>query len=250
MAKNFLARSKSWAEKNKLFGPQAFLKFVIFTYVEALNRKSDDFVFKGGNLLWAYIGTPRATVDLDLATLAEDDDERIKNILSSVSEADGIIFYIDKFESIKVADKSGASVTIAYKTEAGSSNKFDIDIAYATPADFEEITSPINPENEIQAASMENIIADKLMTSHRFKRGNTRLKDYDGLWRISISSASIDAKKLKALLSERKIEPKLDKGWISGVTESAWKKHRKQYSDLPENLEDLFSKVNTWLAKI
>ncbi len=55
MPKPFLARAKSWATKNKLFGPQAFLKYVLFTYVEALHRQSDEFVFKGGNLLWVYI---------------------------------------------------------------------------------------------------------------------------------------------------------------------------------------------------
>ncbi len=53
MAKNFLAKAKSWSAKNKLLGPQAFLKYVIFTYVEALNEQSKEFIFKGGNLLWA-----------------------------------------------------------------------------------------------------------------------------------------------------------------------------------------------------
>jgi hypothetical protein len=86
MAKNFVSRAKSWAAKNKLLGPQAFLKYVIFTYIDALNQKIDDFVFKGGNLLWAYIQTPRATVDLDLSTLEEEDDSEIKKTLSSISE--------------------------------------------------------------------------------------------------------------------------------------------------------------------
>src|SRR5690349_15669524 len=69
MLKTFQARSRSWAAKNGISGPQAFLRYVMLSYLEALGQVSSDFVFKGGNLLWVYIETPRATVDLDLATL-------------------------------------------------------------------------------------------------------------------------------------------------------------------------------------
>ncbi len=105
-------------------------------------------------------------------------------------------------------------------------------------------------ESEIKAASIENIIADKLAATQRFKAGNTRIKDFDDLWRISISEISINKKRFKKLLSERNIVPKLDKEWITDEMDVAWAKHRNQYSDLPENLEDIFLNVNRWLAKV
>jgi hypothetical protein len=61
-AKSILAQARLWATRNRLFGTQAFLRFVMFTFVEKINQVSNDFIFKGGNLLWIYIHTPRATV--------------------------------------------------------------------------------------------------------------------------------------------------------------------------------------------
>ena len=65
---SFLKRARKWAKENELVGAQAFLRYVIFNFVEAVNSVSTDFVFKGGNLLWLYIKTPRSTVDLDFST--------------------------------------------------------------------------------------------------------------------------------------------------------------------------------------
>lgn len=48
---NTLSQAKMWANKNKIVGPQAFLRFVMFHFVEELSETSDDFVLKGGNLL-------------------------------------------------------------------------------------------------------------------------------------------------------------------------------------------------------
>ena len=56
-SQTFRARAKSWAAKQKLHGPQAFFRFVVFTYLDCLAKESDEFIFKGGNLLWLY--TPR-----------------------------------------------------------------------------------------------------------------------------------------------------------------------------------------------
>lgn len=248
MAKNFLGRAKSWAAKNELLGPQAFLKYVIFTYLNALNRESNEFVFKGGNLLWTYIRTPRATVDLDLSTFEEEDEGIVKSILQAVTKAEGISFMLETFVPSRQADKHGASVTISYKTDSGASNKFGIDIVFAAPIDVLQISSPIDSEISIKAASLENIVSDKLNALHRFKAGNTRIKDLDDLWRISIrNELRIDAKKLKAILSERKIPSRLEAEWISEEMKKAWVAHRKKYKDLPESLDILFDKVNGWL---
>jgi hypothetical protein len=250
MSKNYLSRARSWAAKNKLLGPQAFLKYVIFTYLDALNEVSDEFVFKGGNLLWAYIRTPRATVDLDLSTIEEIDNAAVKAALSAAKSADGIQFRLEKFERINQKEKQGASVTISYKTDAGASNKFDIDIIYASPVDFEEIVSPSGSEIEIKAASIENIIADKLTAIQRFKSGNTRIKDFDDLWRISVSELAVNRKRLKAIMHERKIEYYIEKEWISREIDAAWRNHQRRYNDLPEDLGDLIAAVNGWLKSL
>lgn len=44
----FVVEARKWAKANGLRGPQAFLKYVVFTFIELLNSVSDDFVFKGG----------------------------------------------------------------------------------------------------------------------------------------------------------------------------------------------------------
>lgn len=248
MAKNFLSRARSWAARNKLLGPQAFLKYVIFTYLDALNRVSDEFVFKGGNLLWAYIRTPRATVDLDLSTLAEADDRRVRKLLESVTEGQGVSFQLQEFLPTRQESKRGAAVTIAYKTDAGAENKFRIDVVYAAPADAMGIESLVETSTRIQAATIENIIADKLLTVQRFGSGNTRMKDFDDLWRISQSKQQVEFEKLWRLLKDRGIDRSLSADWISDQMKSAWANHRKRYKDLPSDLEELFRQVNRWLS--
>jgi hypothetical protein len=63
--KTFYAQAKSWMTKNQSHGSNAFLRFVMLVFVERLSQVSEDFIFKGGNLLWIYIKTPRPTVDVD-----------------------------------------------------------------------------------------------------------------------------------------------------------------------------------------
>jgi hypothetical protein len=42
------------------------------------------------------------------------------------------------------------------------------------------------------SASVENIIADKVAACIRFGAGNTRMKDFDDLWRLSQSKVTVD----------------------------------------------------------
>lgn len=249
--KTFLGKARSWASKRGLFGPQAFLRYVMLTYLDSLAKISPDFVFKGGNLLWLYIETPRATVDLDLATLTATNHEAVKESLTQVCQnVKGIRFSILKFEEVESEGKIGAAVVIGYKTDQGASNNFGIDIVYQLETDTREIPSPVTEDLKILAASLENIIADKLAAAHRFGGGNTRMKDYDDLWRLSEKDIKLNMRILKRLLSKREISPRLDVAWINAVTQQAWKDHQRRYKDLPASLEDLFRDVNSWLDKI
>ena len=111
MAK-FIAEARKWARENKLHGPQAFLRYVIFTYVELLNTVSQDFIFKGGNLLWVYIKTPRATIDLDLSTLKEKSHNVVRSKLEEAcSKArEGIDYSVVKFEEVEQRGNLGSAV--------------------------------------------------------------------------------------------------------------------------------------------
>ncbi|NBO39584.1 hypothetical protein EBU99_13480, partial [bacterium] len=202
--KSTLAIARNWATKRGLFGAQAFLKYVILSFAENLNRVSDEVVFKGGNLLWVYIGTPRATTDLDLATLNINSHKLAKELIQKACSVESDIqFSVQSFKEISLHDKLGAALTIKYKTEQGATNSFEVDMVYALSTDCHHISSPVNSNVKIRSATIENIVADKVAACRRFESGNTRMKDFDDLWRISRSSIPCDPKRLTELFDSR-----------------------------------------------
>ena len=244
----FLSQSKKWALKNELKGPNAFTRYVMFRFVENLNQVSSDFVLKGGNLLWAYIHTPRTTIDLDFVTLKSDSDKTVRNVLEQAGlKSFDILYTIKSFKSVSESGKFGAAIVLEYKTDAGAMNQFDLDIVYALATDTTQIDSPINERQMILSASIENIIVDKVSACAQFGSGNTRMKDYDDLFRLRKSGVQIDYKKIKQLFSERKVKRQLDPNWIDDDLKRSWASYRKQYLDLPENLVLLFEEVNELL---
>jgi hypothetical protein len=249
----FIAKARSWTKRRGLHGPGAFLRFVMMTFVERLNQVSDDFVFKGGNLLWLYIKTPRATVDLDFATRHTGDHVAVENILQKVclNQDAGLRFTIKSFTTINRPEGSGAAVRIAYRTIEGQANEFEIDVVYASPTLVQSIPAPVTEGVTIIAATVENIIADKLSASQKFKSGNTRMKDFDDLWRISKSELTVvDWQVLADLLAKRGIKPELDEDWIHAGMLQSWSAHQSGNSDLPENLRTLMTEVNHWLRDV
>lgn len=244
----FLARARQWAETKGFFGNQAFLRYVMFRYLDAINEISRDFIFKGGNLLWVYINTPRSTVDLDLTTVKLNSHEEVKDLLDRAgSLVHGISYKIKEFNEITANEGHGAAVTIAFKTEQGASNQFEIDIVYRLPTEVEEILSPTENGNRIRAATIENIVADKLQAAHRFEGGNTRMKDFDDLWRLSKKHKRVSRILLKALLNKRELQQHLKKTWINSEMDRSWAAHQKRYPDLPRDLAKVFDDVNDWL---
>ncbi|MCX6102423.1 MAG: nucleotidyl transferase AbiEii/AbiGii toxin family protein [Proteobacteria bacterium] len=97
--------AKAWANQNGLHGAHAFLRYVMMTFVECLASTSDQFVFKGGNLLWLYIKTPRSTVDVDFSTKTLKDHARVKALLETacMKASDGISFKVVSFKEITKA---------------------------------------------------------------------------------------------------------------------------------------------------
>jgi hypothetical protein len=248
--KTFLAMARSWISRNQLHGPHAFLRFVMLAYVQRLNEITDEFVFKGGNLLWLYIKTPRSTVDIDFVTRSLANHQDVRNKLEEVCRrSDGNIqFSIKSFEPTEQQGTLGAAVTIRYVTSEGQENTFDLDIVYAIPSSITKIKSPIEAEDPICVATMENIISDKISACRRFKSGNTRMKDFDDLWRISMFQPSpVRWDLLREILDSRAISPFLDRGWINPQLERSWKAHIKRNKGLPADLAQLMDEVNNWL---
>ncbi len=249
-SKSFMAIAKSWIAKSKLHGPHAFLRFVMLVFVQRLNEGSNEFVFKGGNLLWLYIKTPRSTIDADFVTRTLNDHESVKKNLEEicVQSDESIRFEIISFLPIEKKNNLGASVTIRYTTREGQQNSFNLDIVYAIASDTTQISSPIDPAAEITVVTIENIIADKLSACHQFKSGNTRMKDFDDLWRISkFEGGIINWPALKRILGSRRIEPMLHIEWQNDLMKKSWQSHLSRNKGLPEDLTVLMATVNEWL---
>lgn len=114
--------ARSWINKNNLHGPHAFLRFIMLTYVERINSANDEFIFKGGNLLWVYIKTPRSTVDLDFVTRSLKDHDKVLTALEMACQPqtdDNIAFSILSFIPINKKKSLGAKVKINFKTIEG-----------------------------------------------------------------------------------------------------------------------------------
>jgi hypothetical protein len=247
----FLKKARKWARENNLHGPQAFLRYTMLNFVEAVNKVSSDFVFKGGNLLWVYIKTPRATIDLDFATRRLNTHDAVRKALEKacLEGGEGITYTIKGFSEVGQDGKRGAEVAVRYETDEGASNTFGLDIVYAAETEQTELPSPLHNAPSIQVATVENIISDKLSAAHRFKGGNTRMKDIDDLWRLSHSSLYPDWDHLEKLLRQRSITNQLDPGWIGPDMKRMWESHRRRYKDLPAELSDVFEAVNAWLKR-
>ena len=238
-----------WKTTHNQHGRQAFSRFIMLTFLDGLQKSSNEFIFKGGNLLWHYIDTPRETVDLDLVTMTINSHDVVKDQFEkSFKSHKEIIFSINEFVEVSKLNSLGASVKIAFKTLSGQKNQFDLDVVYAIPTDINKIKSTVS-NVEFGAASIENIISDKLAASFRYKTGNTRMKDFDDLWRISKSDIQIDQIKLKSLLISKNVDSVLDTNWTS-VLDPSWKRHAKNYKDLPKDMLLLINEINRWLEHI
>lgn len=239
----------SWKKENDQHGKQAFPRFVMLNFLRGLESVSDEFIFKGGNLLWHYIKTPRATIDLDLSTITLKSHQSVKDCFNKSFEYhDQIKFSIKKYSSVNSEEELGAKVIIAYKAESGQKNTFSVDVVYALPTDISKVKSSLGKGTH-KSASIENIIADKVHASYRFRGGNTRMKDFDDLWRISKSTHKISKSKLKILFKEKEINFSIEPSWADYM-KVAWMKHSSRYADLPKDINVVFEEINKWLEKL
>lgn len=241
-----------WKNKFKENGPRAMTRFVIMLFVEGLQEVSPDrYIFKGGNLLWHYIKTPRSTVDLDFATNTEIEVQQVLNDFSAV-QIIGCEFKIKNHKKVDTLDKSGINVQMEFLTEEGSKNSFGIDVVFAVNTHSKKIKlSSI----QVTAASLENIIIDKIAACYRFAGGNTRMKDFDDLYRIAASNPKIDSLILQKLSLDREIKLHLNTGWINNQIQTSWieytqKKVYKGGAELPNNIRHVIEFINEYLSNV
>ncbi len=249
---NFKKNFAKWKSETSEHGPRAMTRFVIIQFVAGLQSVAPDrYIFKGGNLLWHYIRTPRSTVDIDFATNIKLEIEQVLADFTSV-QTDGCTFVAKSHSVIETVEKSGLSVQMEFLTEEGSTNPFGIDIVFAVKTHSKRIKLA---HTQVTAASLENIIADKVSACHRFAGGNTRMKDFDDLYRIAKSNQNINAKLLLEIASERAIHLSLDPSWINTQMKVSWaeyteKKVYKNSGYLPNDLLQLFVITNEYLLNV
>ncbi len=249
---NFKKNFTKWKKETAEHGPRAMTRFVLMQFVEGLQSVAPDrYIFKGGNLLWHYIKTPRSTVDVDFATEVELEIDQVIKDFSSVT-IDGCTFSVKTHNAVETHDKSGLAVQMEFLTEEGSTNPFGIDVVFAvkTHSKMIKLTNV-----QVPAASLENIIVDKVAACHRFAGGNTRMKDFDDLYRIAKANQKVDARLIQKIAIERKIDLSLDMKWINKQMKEAWveytqKKVYKDASDLPKDLSQLVVIANEYLLNV
>ena len=215
-------------------------RFIMMKFLQRVCFASEDFIFKGGNLLWFYIKTPRETIDIDFSTCVETDSQKVLETLNSIGHPDeqGLSFKVLGHKVVEENGKVGLALTVAYSIE-NARNQFGVDIVLGVPTDIAQIQ--INKQL-INAATIENIIVDKVMASHSFGSGNTRAKDYDDLYRISMHADEIDASKVVKIAHIKGVDLSFKEEWISEWTLQAWKCHHQQNrkNDLPTDLAEVF----------
>jgi predicted nucleotidyltransferase component of viral defense system len=249
---NFKKTFAKWKLMNNEHGPRAMTRFVIMQFVEGLQSVAPDrYIFKGGNLLWHYIKTPRSTVDVDFATDIELEVEQVLKDFSSV-QTEGCTFLVKAHNAVESDEKSGLAVQIEFMTEEGSTNPFGIDVVFAVKTHSKRIKLA---NTLVMAASLENIIVDKVAACHRFAGGNTRMKDFDDLYRIAMANQKVDAKLIHKIAIERDVELSLDLKWINKQMKDAWVEYtqKKVYKDafgLPKDIIQLIETTNEYLSNV
>lgn len=246
--KSVVAQAKSWAKANDLHGPHAFSRYIMLRFAESLSKVSPDFIFKGGNLLWIYIKTPRHTVDLDYAMQSSPTKEEVMSSLEEACTLDSeIVFKVRSCDEVPLNNPSAFSVSITYETISGASNHFSIDIVYGLQTEWTSVSSPLTQDVAMKSATLENIIADKISAINRFGGGNTRMKDYDDLWRIKQSLLKIDWAVVSKRLDQLNLGKAIRIDWANQATSIAWTKHSKRYRDIPQDLKQVLVELKQWV---
>ncbi len=174
-------------------------------YRVSVSRYKDNFLLKGGSLLYAMEGLDaRPTVDVDfLAFKTNRDPNRLENIFREIlgipCEQDGVVFDIGDLRSEPITVDNEYPGTRFHVTAHMDTieHKMSIDIGFGdvvTPwpehIDY-PLLLPEMPEINIQAYSVETVVAEKFHTMIDRDDTNSRMKDFFDCYRI-LSTREMD----------------------------------------------------------
>lgn len=191
-----------------------------FLYRLSKSAYRDNLVLKGGALL--YVDNQlkaRPTLDIDfMASRVDNDAENIKNIVGSICqitcEEDGVEFDATNITAVDIAQKReyhGISITLVAKIDS-IRQPLSMDFGFGdvmTPHPV-DITYPTllseEPEVNIKAYSLENVVAEKFQTMIERSVYNSRMKDFLDVYDI-LKNRDIDkdilGKAIKATFENR-----------------------------------------------
>ena len=214
-----LGNAKSIRASLKRIADKENLGFMLITtryfherllYRIAKSEYKDIFFLKGGALLYAIEGLHvRPTVDIDLlAKQISNDQQQIKHIFHAICsmkfEDDGVIFDINGIETSDISEEakySGVRVLI-YASLDTIKQRLQIDIGFSdiiTPApvnlQFPSLLHEL-PKVEINAYSIETIIAEKFHAMIDLGTLNSRMKDFYDVYML-LKNNDINTENLK-----------------------------------------------------
>jgi hypothetical protein len=235
---------EKWKKDNQQSGTLAWSRFAMFEFIKATNQVSDDYILKGGHLLWKRIKIQRGTTDLDYAVRKIS--ESVENDLQQACLASTKFeFIIESFAHRKIKFAPGFSVVISFREKERLDeekrfsadgrligySKFSIDIGVDPDIDAEEI---VIDGQSVHVATLVNHFLDKLDSCTRRGSENTRIKDFDDLLRIIQSDQSIDLDQLGDLAHRRGIPLKISTDIVDKNFLQIWKRYFEiEYTGTP-----------------
>ena len=163
-----------------------------FIYRMSISQYRNNFMLKGGSLLYAYNGLKnRPTKDIDfLAKQISNDPEHMKHVVAEISQTpykeDGVVFDSSTITADSIMEEhryEGIRISIAgHLDKIMQQLSFDIgfgDVVVPSPV---EIDYPVfldtMPPISILAYSLETVIAEKFQTMIVRDTENSRMKDF------------------------------------------------------------------------
>lgn len=196
-----------------------FLERVLYRI--SISRYNDNFLLKGGSLLYAFQGMEcRPTVDVDLlGECISSDSENLRNVFAEIlaipCEEDGVTFEYEKIsiEPIAIEKKYPGTrlIFIAHLDTIVHSLMLDIGfgdvvIPYPSEIDYPVLLDTL-PEINLKAYSLETVLAEKFNAMVDRDEQNSRMKDfYDCYWILStmVVDAVVLGDAIKATFANRK----------------------------------------------
>ena len=227
-------------KENRLFNDVLQMYFLErFLYRLSISEYKNNFVLKGGILLYAIFDSDyvRKTTDIDLLA------QRINNEASSfgnivknicmIETDDPIRFDIDKIIVKNITefkgDYHGLNVFIPAYLDR-TQGRINIDVGFGDVIYPEKInlsfSSLIDQEPELYAYSLETVIAEKLEAMISLGMLNSRLKDFYDLYVLS-KTHDFDGETLKTAIQETLHHRGTSIGYIAAFDESFLSPYKK-----------------------